>query len=353
MVRGNKAARFAAVLALFAAAVYLLRELLAPICWAALIAVSSWPLHQRLVRRLGGRHSASAAALTATVVLLLLAPLALLVVEGLREIPVAIELWATGRDTGLAATDWLSRLPLAGPALLREWQATIGLPGAIADYVHNALGGIDLRTGRLAVLWVAHRLMAVFFCALTLFFLYRHGASVAHQIDRVLFAQLGARGLRTKRLAVDAMRATVNGVTLVGLALAVVMSVAYVVAGVRHPALAGLATGLFGMVPFGATVVLVVVVLTLLGTGAQGAAIGVLAFGGVAIFLTDHFVRPFFIAGPSRLPFVVALLGIVGGLETFGLLGLFIGPTLLAVALTVWRQLAADGSDEAEVRAVS
>jgi predicted PurR-regulated permease PerM len=347
MTAANRAARFAAVLAVFAAGIYVLRELLAPICWATLIAVSSWPLHERLVRRLGGgRRSVSAAALTAIAVLLLLAPLAYLVVESLRELPAALQFWATGRDSGLPAPEWLARLPWAGAKVQSHWDATLGQPGALADYVRSALAGIDFRAGRLAVLWVAHRMMGVFFCALVLFFLYLEGAAVACQIDAFLGRQLGASALATKRLAVAAMRATVNGVTLVGVALAVVMSVAYAVAGVRHPALWGLATGLFGMIPFGAMIALAGVVLFLFAAVGDTAAVAMLAFGGITIFVTDHFVRPFFISGPSRLPWLFALLGIVGGLETFGLLGLFIGPTLMAVVLTVWRQLAAVDADD-------
>lgn len=339
--RTHKAARAVAVLALFAAALYLVRELLAPICWAVVIAVASWGLHQRWLRRLGGNgRSVSAAALTSLVVLVLLAPIAYLVVESLRELPVAVQLWATGRESGLATPEWLARVPWLGSTLARQWAETLGQPGALAEYLHDAVSGFDLRRGSTVLLWVGHRLMALFFCVVTLFFLYIDGETLARQFDAILVRHFGESALATKRLAVDAMRATVNGVTVVGLALAVVMSVAYALAGVRHPATAGLATGVLGMVPFGAMVGLVAVALYLLAVGAQVAAVAVLAFGGIAIFVADHFVRPLFISGPSRMPLLLALFGIVGGLGTFGLLGLFIGPTLLAVVLTVWRELA-------------
>ena len=86
-------------------------------------------------------------------------------------------------------------------------------------------------------------------------------------------------------------------------------------------------------------------VLLLFTLGAGTAALALGAFGAVLIFVTDHFVRPLFIAGSSRLPLVLALLGIVAGLETFGVLGVFLGPTLLAVATAVWRELAAPAAD--------
>ncbi|HEY4957576.1 MAG TPA: AI-2E family transporter, partial [Caldimonas sp.] len=312
------------------------------ICWAGVIAIGSWPLHERLMRLTRGRtRGISAALLTGAAVLLVVVPFAYIVDRGLYELPFALQMWTASRETGLPAPEWLGRLPAIGAWLLRQWQETIGPPGALADYAHGFLGDLTFHSGRALVLSVGHRAMALFFCLVVLFFLYLDGARLAAQIDAVLTRQFGADGVLTKRLAVQAIRGTVNGMILVGLGLAVLMTIVYVVAGVHHAALFGLATGLLGIVPFGAMVALAGVVLYLLAMNASTAAIAVLAVGAVAIFVTDHFIRPLFITGASRLPLVLALLGIVAGLETFGILGIFIGPTLLAVMLTVWRELAA------------
>ncbi|MEP6738825.1 MAG: AI-2E family transporter [Caldimonas sp.] len=338
----TETARTVAVLFIFAACLYLLRGLLAPICWAALIAIATWPLHERLLRLLGhGRHGVSAAVFTAATVLLIVVPFAWLVVRGLHELPSAIQVWATSRESGLPAPDWLGGLPLAGPWLVEQWQATLGQPGALSDYAHGFFSDLNFHTGRALVVLVGHRAMALFFCILILFFLYLSGSRIVTQIDVVLERQFGPSGITTKRLTVQAIRGTVNGLILVGLGLAVLMSIAYAIAGVRHAALWGLATGLLGIVPFGAMAALAGVVLYLMALGANTAAVAVLVFGTVAIFITDHFIRPLLITGALRLPLVLALMGIVAGLETFGILGIFIGPTLLAVMLTLWRQLAA------------
>jgi predicted PurR-regulated permease PerM len=334
-------ARTAAVLIIFAACLYLLRGLLAPICWAGLIAIATWPLHVRLLRLLGhGKHGISAALLTATLVLLVVVPFVYIFIQGLHEVPNLVQVWAASRESGLAAPDWLGKLPLAGEWLARQWDATIGQPGALAEYAHGFLADLGFHSGRALVVLLGHRAMSLFFCILILFFLYFDGTRIVTQIDAVLERQFGASGVATKRLAVKAIRGTVNGLILVGLGLAVVMSLAYVIAGMPHPALCGLATGLLGVVPFGAMVALAGVVLYLLAVGANTAAIALLVFGAVAIFITDHFIRPLFISGASRLPLVFALIGIVAGLETFGVLGIFIGPTLLAVMVTIWRELA-------------
>ena len=334
--------RTTAVLALFAACLFLLHRLLVPIVWACLIAIASWPLHDRLRRRLGRRaEPLSAVLLTGAVVVFLLLPLGYLFYRGLSEVPALVQLWTSSREAGLPPPPWLAALPGFGAWAAQQWQDTVGEPGALGGYAHALLGGLDFAAGRTLFAVVGHHAMAVFFCVVVLFFLYLGGDALAAQVDAVLARHLGPAGLRTRTLAVLAVRGAVNGLVLVGLAVALLMSVAYALAGVPHSPALGLATGLLGMVPFGAMLVLAGVVLFLLASGAMATALWLGVFGAVAIFVADHFVRPVFMSGAAKLPLVLVLLGIVGGLETFGVLGLFLGPTLLAVTVAVWRELAA------------
>ncbi len=335
--------RTAAVLALFAACAYLLRGLLAPIVWAGLVAVATWPLHERLRRRLGRRaESLSAVLLTGAVVLFLFVPLGYLFYRGLREIPALLHLWSSSEEAGLPAPAWIAIVPGAGDWARREWDATLGEPGALSGYLHSLVGELGFGTGRTLIAVAGHHAMGVFFCIVVLFFLYLGGDAFAAQIDAVLARHVGPAGARTRALAVQAVRGAVNGLVLVGAGVAVLMGIAYIVADVPHPAAWGLATGLLGMVPFGAMLVLSGVVIYLVAAGAMTTALWLGAFGAAAIFVADHFVRPHFMSGTVKLPLVLALLGIVGGLETFGIVGLFLGPTLLAVLVAVWRELAAE-----------
>ena len=339
-------ARTAAVLALFAAAAWMMRGALAAICWSCLIAVSTWPLHERMQKWVpNGSRSVSAGLLTAAAVLLLLLPVVYLTYHGLREIPVLLRVWATSNDAGLPAPDWLGRVPLVGAWASTQWNAQIGGPGALSDFAHGLAARFNFQEGRGLVIELGHRAMSIFFCVLVLFFLYVRGDALASQFRRIVARTLGRPGVPTVHLAVAAVRGTVNGLILVALGVAAVMGIAYAVAGVPHPAFWGLLTGLLGIVPFGAAVAVAAVAVYLFALDMQTTAWVLLASGAVLIFVTDHFVRPFFIAGSSRIPLVLALLGIVGGLETFGILGLFVGPTLMAIVVAVWRQLAADRVD--------
>ena len=341
-------ARTVAVFVLFAACAYLLRNFIAPIAWACLIAVATWPLHDRLRGAFGSRSEvASAVILTGAVVLFLVLPFAYLLFRGLRELPALLRLWESSEADGISAPAWLASLPGFGEWASRQWTATLGEPGALAGYAHSVVHGMDFALGRTLVMVAGHHAMAVFFCIVVLFFIYLGGDALAAQVDAVLARHIGPAGMRTRSLALSSVRGAVNGLVLVGFGVAIVMSAAYAIAGVVHPFIWGLATGLLGMVPFGAMVVLAGVVLFLVAAGSTTAALWLGIIGAALIFIADHFVRPVFMSGPSKLPLVLALLGIVGGLETFGILGLFLGPTLLAVMVAVWRELVSPHPEDA------
>ena len=138
---------------------------------------------------------------------------------------------------------------------------------------------------------------------------------------------------------VAAVRGTVNGTVLVALGEAALITVGYVVVGVPNPALFGVVTAAFALVPFGAWVAFgaASIVLLVLGGSALAAA-GLFGYGAAVMLVGDNFVQPAVIGGAARLPFLLALIGILGGLQSFGVLGLFVGPVVMAALLTIWRE---------------
>jgi predicted PurR-regulated permease PerM len=342
--------RTVVVIVIFAACAWLLHSLLVPIVWATLIAIATWPMHDRLRVRFGPRREMlSAVLLTGAIILFLLLPFAYLLFRGLRELPHLLHFWSSSQEAGLPAPDWLASVPGIGDLAAQRWNDTLGEPGALKDYVHSLLGP-DFERGRVLVLFFAHHAMSAFFCVVVLFFLYLSGDVLARQIDAVLIRYVGPSAERTRALALRSVRGAVNGLLFVGFGVAFFMTTVYAIAGVPHPFAWGLATGLLGTVPFGAMLVLAGVVVYFVANAALTTALWLGLFGAAAIFIADHFVRPHFMSGASKLPLVLALLGIVGGIETFGLLGLFIGPTLLAVMVAVWGEMVAPaGEPEAKV----
>ena len=101
------------------------------------------------------------------------------------------------------------------------------------------------------------------------------------------------------------------------------MGVAYFVTGLPHVALLALVTAIAAMLPFCAPITFGLAALWLVAQGSVAAGIGLAVFGSVVVFIAEHFVRPVLIGNSTRLPFLLVLFGILGGAETFGLLGIF------------------------------
>jgi predicted PurR-regulated permease PerM len=117
------------------------------------------------------------------------------------------------------------------------------------------------------------------------------------------------------------------------------IGIAYVLAGVPHPLLFAVLTIAFAMVAFGGWIAFSAAALVLLlHDGNLWAVAGLFGFGAVVMLIGDNFIQPAFIGGTTRLPFLLILVGIIGGLQTFGLIGLFLGPVIMSALLTVWRE---------------
>jgi predicted PurR-regulated permease PerM len=171
-----------------------------------------------------------------------------------------------------------------------------------------------------------------------LFFLFRDGVSLGKRFRTFAHRLLGQPGEYLAQLTMSAIRSTADGLVLVGLGEGAVLGVAYYVFGAPHPALLAAFTGLLAMVPFGAPIVFTLASVLLLIDGSIGAAAGVSIVGWIVIGIADHAVRPALIGGAAKLPFLWVLLGIFGGLETFGLVGLFLGPAIMAGLVSLWRE---------------
>jgi predicted PurR-regulated permease PerM len=148
---------------------------------------------------------------------------------------------------------------------------------------------------------------------------------------------LGPDGERIGRHMVQAVLATVNGLVLVGLGEGAVMGLAYLLSGLPHPISTAALTGVLAVIPFGAPVAFGAAALYLTATSNVVGGIAILVTGLVVVFVADHLIRPVIIGGAARLPFLWVLLGILGGLETFGIIGLFLGPAIMAALISLWR----------------
>jgi predicted PurR-regulated permease PerM len=243
------------------------------------------------------------------------------------------------RENGLPVPGWVAQLPIAGEYLDRWWEANLGRPKVVVEWlsgVHmesvtawtSALGGALL-----------HRLFLFLITLIALFLLFHDGAWLANRTLATADLLLGDAGERLASKIADAIRGTVNGTVLVALAEGTIIGIGYVLAGVPNPLLFAVLTTAFAMVPFGAWIALAVAALVLLLHGGTPlVAAGLVGFGAAVMLIGDNVVQPALIGGSTRLPFLLGLIGILGGLQSFGLIGLFLGPVIMAALLTVWRE---------------
>ena len=177
------------------------------------------------------------------------------------------------------------------------------------------------------------------------FVLLRSGAELSNRVLDTADKVFGDPGERLARKLVETVRGTVNGTVLVAIAEGIVIGAGYAIAGVPRPLLFAILTAAFAMIPFGAWAVFSTAALILAHEGSLAAAFGVFCFGAAVMIVGDTMVWPWLVGSQARLPFLVALVGIFGGLQTFGLVGLFVGPLIVAAFWIVVREWLATRPD--------
>ncbi len=351
--RETRRARIVVALLLAALGLWISANFLPALVWAVVICVAIDPLHLRLRRRWPATAGQATipALLTLLVALAIIIPLVIGIAQAAREVR-AVAAWIIeAQANGLPVPQWVDHLPVARDAVTRWWQDNLLTPqGATLQIEHLRHSALAADT-RFIGSSVLRRLVTLAFTLVALFFLLRDRDSLIFQLRRAGDRLLGPSGERLGRQAVLSIRGTIDGLVLVGIGEGAVMAIAYVALGVPNPLLLGGLTAVAAMIPFGAAVLLAIAAALLLGQGAVGSAIAVIVIGMIVVGIADHFVRPMLIGGATRLPFLWVLIGILGGVETFGLLGLFVGPATMAVLIMLWREfLEGSQSDRAQDR---
>jgi predicted PurR-regulated permease PerM len=336
----QRIARVVLAIALVLLGLWILHRFLPALAWATILAIALWPLYWRLVRAFPARGQRVLAPLIVTLLvgLVLIVPLVYAAIEVAQESGNLIRYIGEVQHSGLPMPPWLLQLPGIGYPVAGWWKEHLSDPQTMRELLGRIYTRIPSASAREIGVEIVHRLVIFGFTLLTLFFLFRDGAALSRHLLSLSHRVLGPSGERVARHMIAAVHGTVTGLVLVGLAEGVLLGIAYTLAGLPHPVPIAALTGVLAVIPFGAPVAFCSAGLYLLAQGSTIAAATVVGFGFLVVFVADHFVRPFLIGGAARLPFLWVLLGIVGGLETFGLLGLFLGPVVMAALVSLWRE---------------
>jgi Ca2+-transporting ATPase len=314
-----------------------LQQFLIPLIWALIIAYVTYPMYEKILDFFNGKAVLSAATLTSAVsAIVILVCYILLHVLQEELLNTYTQLITTFGTHSFQLPESIRHIPYLG------------------DYLENRLN--HLLTNRVAlnehlIAWAKYSLqlfgetlrhlgkwiIELCFVLITVFFCFRDGKTWLDHIQTAMsYFFDDEQGIYLQTLG-QTTRAVCYGLVLAALGQGIIAGIGYALAGVSAPLLLGAFTALMALIPMGATLVWIPTGLLLLANENIWAGLGLLAWGFLVVSTVDNVIRPLIICGASRVPFLVVLFGVFGGLTAFGAIGLFLGPMILALLLAVWQ----------------
>jgi len=323
------------MLGLLGACLWVLAPFWSALFWAAVLAFASWPLMRGLTRLLKGRVTAAAGMLSLGWMLVVVVPLVWLGFNLADQVRNAMALIKDLQVEGLPdPPTWLVEVPLFGAQLVNLWntldQQGAALFGALKPYLGEVGNWLVARSAQIGggVLELALSLVLVFF-------FYRDGPRLAEYARSLLERLLNGRADHYLALVAGTVQRVVNGVIGTAAAQAVLALVGLLIAGVPGALVLGILTFALSLIPMGPPLVWMPATAWLIWQGDYGMGLFLGAWGLVVISGVDNVLKPYLISRGGNLPLVVVLLGVFGGILAFGFMGLFLGPTLLALAYSL------------------
>ena len=329
------------LLLVLAAAVYFFSGFLVPVLAALIIGFASWPLYARLTKAMGGSTMWAATVALLIILLVLVVPLSFALYYAVTEATAFVRWLIEANVQGMQAPDWVMALPVAGESLAKTWNTYLGKPGAFGDWVQAFSGqhiGDIYRIVIATTTDVVSIMLTVLFMLIALFFIFKDGESLAGQLDLAGERLLPNRWQHFSRVVPATISSTVTGMGLIAIGEGVILGIAYWVVGFPSPVLMGVITGVMAMVPGGAPLCYTLVSVYLIGSGDVVQGVGLYLWGSIELFIVDKTLRPRLVGGPVKLPFLPTFFGLIGGVQTMGVVGLFVGPVLMALLVAIWRE---------------
>jgi predicted PurR-regulated permease PerM len=306
--------------------------------WAGILVFTTWPLHEWIRSRLRLRRSIAALGMVVLTAIVLVLPIALAAPSGSDDVAHLRHVIEDALRGGLPASpDWLRDVPLVGPSLADLWDHWAADIGALLEALRPVFG-IVLEGGLSVVLGIANGVVMFLLALFVAFFFYVYGEPIAARMRLMLHRVAGDQADRLAEVTGATVRGVVYGIVGTAVVQGILTAFGLWLSGVPRPLLLGGLAGLISVLPIGAPVVWIPASLWLMGTGHIGWGVFLAVYGVVAVSGADSVIRPWFIARGAHLPFLLTILGVLGGALAFGLLGIFLGPVLLGVGFTLMNE---------------
>ncbi|NLH16991.1 MAG: AI-2E family transporter [Phycisphaerae bacterium] len=312
-----------------------LRPFTSAILWAAILSFATWPLYAALLRGCRGRRNSAAILMTLCLSLVLLVPFILIGFTFTDSIQSALDWFDKQKGTTIGPPPaWLEQIPIAGKDLKAYWETHAADASSALNWLKPWLQqagvwllkhSLDLAQG------VFHLAMSM----LMLFFFYRDGEEVVRLLREGFQRISGDYANELFTVIKGTVQGVVYGTIGTALAQAILAGIGFAIAGVPSPMQLALFTFFLSFIPVGPPIIWIGASVWLFLEGFPGWGIFMILWGGGVISMVDNFIKPYIISRGSRLSFITMLLGVLGGVITFGFIGVFLGPTLLAVGYSL------------------
>ena len=320
--------------ALLAACFWILSPFLPALIWASMIVIATWPLLLIVQQKVRGRRPA-VMIMMGLLILVFVIPFTLAVGTIVENAPQITALGKQLTHIGVPTPpDWIERIPLIGNPLDELWtKASATEPGELAErlspYIRDVAGWMVAQAGSFGIMFV-HLLLTLVLTAI----LYMNGEDAASKMTRLAHRIAGERGEHAAILAALSVRAVAQGVVITALVQSLLAGIGLAVVGIPYASLLTALIFMLTIAQIGAGPVLIPAIIWLFWSGSTGWGIAMLVWS-IFVMSLDGFLRPYLIRRNANLPLLLIFAGVIGGLIAFGVIGLFIGPVLLAVCYTL------------------
>lgn len=328
-------AQLAAIFILLAGCFLVLRPFLTATLLAAVVCVTTWPLYLWILHRMKGRKNTAALTMTLSLVLVIILPVALAaynLADNITDTYNGIKLAAANGPPEPPA--WLKEVPIIGESVSEYWHRIAtsreemnNLAKRLLEPARNFLLAVGILLGQ--------GVLEMSLAAFVSFFFYRDGVALVHFLNVTMDRVGGTHVENVLGIINNTVRGVMYGLLGTALAQGLVATIGFAIAGVPAAMLLGVATALLSLIPVGPPLIWGGAAIWLFYQGTVGWGIFMLLWGLFLISTVDNVVKPMLISRGSNLPFILVLFGVMGGVLAFGFVGVFIGPTLLAVAFSL------------------
>jgi len=325
------------LLLLLGGCLLVLRPFVSASLWAVVLCFSSWPLYRRLLKLLGQRRTLAGLLMSLAMILIILLPFVIVgatLADNVKELTTATQRWIEAGPPAPPA--WLAKVPAIGSKATNYWQSLASDTAKLWREGQRFIEPVSswlLKIGLVLGSGLVELTLSIFIA----FFLFRDGLAIAERLTTAVERIGGERGKHLLEVAGNTVRGVVYGILGTALAQAVMAGVGFLIAGVPGAGVLALLTFFLSVMPVGPPLIWLPAALWLFHQGSTGWGIFMIIWG-VGVSSVDNVVKPWLISQGSDMPFILIFFGVLGGALTFGFIGVFLGPTLLAVGFRVMEE---------------